>query len=112
MAPATTARAQDLGIEFLFQEKGNKLQFAEEILSRTSLSWADTCYIGDDIVDLCMFRHTQLAISVANAHPMAKEISHYVTTKAGGKGAVREVCELILQAQGKWDNIEILKRGL
>lgn len=111
-SPATTARAQDLGIEFLFQEKGNKLQFAEEILSKTSLSWADTCYIGDDIVDLCIFRHTQLAISVANAHPMAKEISHYVTTKAGGKGAVREVCELILQAQDKWDNIEILKRGL
>ena len=109
---ATAARAEELGITLLSQQRGDKILFTEDILKKTGLSWEDTCYIGDDIVDIGMFRKTPLAIAVRNAHPLLIEMADYVTIKKGGNGAIREVCELILMAQNKCDNLEFFKRGL
>ena len=59
-------------------------------------------YIGDDLTDVVVMRRVGLAIATANARPEVKRIAHYVTEHAGGQGAVREVCELLLKAQGYW----------
>jgi YrbI family 3-deoxy-D-manno-octulosonate 8-phosphate phosphatase len=109
---ATTARAKELGIEFVIQEKGDKIKFAEEILHQTGFVWDDVCYTGDDIIDLGMLRKAALAVTVQDAHPLVKKMCHYTTSKNGGQGAIREISEFILHAQGKWENLDILKRGL
>ena len=99
---ATEARAADLKIDFLEQPKHGKVEAVEQILAKCSLSWADACFVGDDIVDIAVFRKVGLAVAVANARPVAKAEAHLVTKASGGYGAVREVIEKILQAQGKW----------
>ncbi len=109
-SPATTARAKQLKIEFVSQEPGDKIAFAEKILRQTGLSWEDTCYIGDDIVDMNVFLKTPLSIAPQNAHPVVRPMVNYITQRAGGEGAVREVAELILLAQNRWESHEILQR--
>jgi 3-deoxy-D-manno-octulosonate 8-phosphate phosphatase (KDO 8-P phosphatase) len=74
----------------------------EQILTQTSLTWADVCFVGDDVVDIGVFRKAGLAVAVANARPEAKAEAHLVTRARGGHGAVREIIEKILKAQGKW----------
>lgn len=100
---ATTRRAKELKVDFLSQDKSSKLAVAEKILAETKLSWPDVCYMGDDIVDLCLLTRAGLAVSVPNGITEAKDVSDYVTKAAGGYGAVREVVELILKTQKKWD---------
>ena len=102
---ATTARAEDLKIDFLVQTKGSKVAAAEAILRQTQLNWAQTAYLGDDIVDLGMLRRAGLAVSVPDGVNEAKVAAHYVTKLPGGQGAVREVVEMILKAQGSWPSI-------
>jgi 3-deoxy-D-manno-octulosonate 8-phosphate phosphatase (KDO 8-P phosphatase) len=75
------------------------------LLRREKLSWDEVCYMGDDIVDLGPLRKAGIGIAVANAVAEAKAAADFVTRAAGGGGAVREVIEMILQAQGKWDGI-------
>ena len=67
------------------------------------LSWDEVCFVGDDIVDLGPLRRAGVAVAVANAVREAKAAAHLVTRAAGGRGAVREVVEMILKAQGKWN---------
>jgi len=99
---ATKARAADLKIDFLEQPTDGKVAAVEQILSRCSLSWAETCFVGDDVVDIGVFRKVGLAVAVANARREAMAAAHLVTRNRGGHGAVREVIERILKAQGKW----------
>jgi len=99
---ATKARAADLKIDFLEQPTDGKVAAVEQILAQTGLSWADACFVGDDVVDIGVFRKAGLAVAVANARPEAKAEAHMVTRSHGGHGAVREVIEKILKAQGKW----------
>lgn len=99
---ATTHRAKELNIDFLHQRDGNKVEAAASILQEAKLDWRQACYMGDDIVDLGVFRRVGLAVAVANAIAEAKAVAHYVTRRAGGEGAVRETIELILKAQNKW----------
>jgi 3-deoxy-D-manno-octulosonate 8-phosphate phosphatase (KDO 8-P phosphatase) len=101
-SPATRRRARDLKIDFLHQAQDNKVPAAEAILARAGVRWDAVCYLGDDIVDLGVLRRAGLAVSVANGLPEARALAHYVTRKAGGRGAVREVAERILKAQKKW----------
>jgi 3-deoxy-D-manno-octulosonate 8-phosphate phosphatase (KDO 8-P phosphatase) len=100
---ATTHRANDLKIDFLHQADGNKVVAAEKIIADTKLTWEDVCYMGDDIVDLGVLKRAGLAVTVPHAIAEAQEMAHYVTELPGGDGAVREVVEMILKAQGKWD---------
>ncbi len=102
---ATRQRADELKIDYLHQDKGRKVDAIENLLQTAGLSWADTCYMGDDIVDLGALRRAGMAVAVANAIPEIKKLAHYVTRKEGGQGAMREVATLILKAQGHWPRL-------
>jgi 3-deoxy-D-manno-octulosonate 8-phosphate phosphatase (KDO 8-P phosphatase) len=101
-------RAQDLGIREVYQGARDKVMIFEGMLLKKNMKADRVAYMGDDVVDIPLFRKAGLSIAVADACEEAKQAAHYVTEKEGGKGAVREVCEMILRAQGKWD--EIAKR--
>ena len=104
---ATALRANELKITFLVQQKDHlsKSGAIERILSREKLNWDEVCYVGDDIVDLGPLEKAGVGVAVANAVSEAKVAADFVTRAAGGHGAVREVVEMILKAQGKWDAI-------
>lgn len=102
---ATSLRAQDLKIDFLWQRKGSKVDAVEQLLAQEGLTWDAVCYVGDDIVDLGVLKRAGVAFAVANAVAEAKAAADYVTRASGGHGAVREVVELILKAQKKWARI-------
>jgi len=103
---ATTQRANDLKIDFLVQaHDGNKVAAVEKILGETRVGWDHLCYMGDDIVDLGVLKRAGLSVSVPHALPEVKQLSHYVTKREGGEGAVREVIDMILKAQGKWEKL-------
>jgi len=104
---ATTQRARDLKIDFLHQREGSKVAAVETILAHAGLTWADACYIGDDIVDLGALKRAGVAVAVANAVAEVKAMADYVTSASGGHGAVREVVELILKAQHKWRRLVV-----
>jgi 3-deoxy-D-manno-octulosonate 8-phosphate phosphatase (KDO 8-P phosphatase) len=99
---ATTQRARDLKIDFLHQGDGNKVQAAQSIITQCKCEWEAVCYMGDDLVDLGVLRRVGVAVTVPHAVREVQLVAHYVTKSAGGHGAVREVVELILKAQGKW----------
>jgi 3-deoxy-D-manno-octulosonate 8-phosphate phosphatase (KDO 8-P phosphatase) len=103
----TEARAAELGIDLLVQQgdRLSKTGAVEKLLRRTKVNWDAVCFVGDDVVDLGPLTRAGLAVAVANAGREVKAAAHYVTRAAGGHGAVREVAEMILQAQGKWDAI-------
>ena len=106
-SPVTKARAAELGIDFLVQQgdRLSKTGAVEKLLRRTKLGWDAVCFVGDDVVDLGPLARAGLAVAVADARPEVKAAAHYITRAAGGHGAVREMAEMILQAQGKWDAI-------
>jgi 3-deoxy-D-manno-octulosonate 8-phosphate phosphatase (KDO 8-P phosphatase) len=90
-------------MDFVFQKQPEKVPAYELILRKAGLRDEQVAYIGDDLPDLPVLRRVGLAVAVANAVPEVKRVAHYVTRRAGGEGAVREVIELILKAQGKWE---------
>ena len=98
-------RARDLGIGEIHQGIFNKLGVSEEILKKRSLDYANIAYVGDDIVDIPLLKRVGFSVAVADAADDVKKYVDYVTRNKGGHGAVREVCELILQGQDKWDDV-------
>ncbi len=104
-SPASQQRADELKIDYFFQAKGSKVEAVQAILKQAQLDWEDTCYMGDDVVDLGALKRAGVSVAVANAIEEAKEMAHYVTKAHGGHGAVREVVRLILVAQNKWQNV-------
>jgi len=96
---ATQKRAKELKIDFLYQGIEEKTKIADCALRHFNSSWENTCYIGDDILDLGPLNRAGLAIAVNNAMPIVKKSAHYITKMTGGKGAVREIVDLILTAQ-------------
>jgi 3-deoxy-D-manno-octulosonate 8-phosphate phosphatase (KDO 8-P phosphatase) len=100
-----TRRAQELGIELVFQKIWNKLEVYEKILEETQFTPDQVAYIGDDLVDIPLLRRVGLAVAVADAVDEVKAAAHLVTQRPGGQGAVRELIELILRAQGHWDTL-------
>jgi 3-deoxy-D-manno-octulosonate 8-phosphate phosphatase (KDO 8-P phosphatase) len=99
---AVSARARECEIEFVYQHRATKLGALEEILAATGAAPGEVAYIGDDLPDLSVLERVGLAVAVANAAPEVKRVAHFVTSRPGGEGAVREVIELIVKAQGKW----------
>ena len=99
---ATDRRAEDLKIDFLHQDRDSKVAAAEDMMAQAGCQWTETCYMGDDIVDLAVLKRAGLAATVPDAIPEAKKLAHYVTKASGGAGAVREVVDLILKAQDRW----------
>lgn len=97
------ARMQNLGIDLLFQGIENKLETMQSLLERLGLPAAEAGYMGDDLPDLQVMAASGFSATPANGHDLAKRFARLTTAKAGGQGAVREVCEFILAAQGKFD---------
>ncbi|MSQ95015.1 MAG: HAD-IIIA family hydrolase [Gemmataceae bacterium] len=98
-------RAEELGIHAVVQGAADKKAALVQMLAQLGLKREEVCVVGDDIVDLPMLRVAGLAVAVADACLEAKEDADYVTQAPGGGGAVREVIELILRAQGSWQAI-------
>lgn len=96
-------RMQNLGIEHVYQGKLEKLPAFEELVNKLGLSFEQTAYVGDDVVDLPVMRQAGLAIAVQDAHPIAKQHAHWQTPHAGGRGAARDVCDMIMEAQNTLD---------
>jgi len=95
-------RARDLKLEQVHQGIRNKLKAFREILSAERLSASEVAFVGDDVIDLTVMRNCGFSVAVANARREVKQAAHYVTPHAGGDGALRDVIEFILKAQGKW----------
>src|SRR5579872_5561801 len=100
---AVAVRARECQVEFVYQHRATKLGALEEILQTTGVNESEVAYVGDDLPDLSVLRRVGLAVAVANAVPEVKRAAHFITTRSGGEGAVREVIELIVKAQGKWE---------
>ncbi len=96
-------RAHSLGITHLYQGVNDKLDTMQELLARLQLPPDAAAFMGDDVVDLPVMRHVGLSISVPDAPQVVRDRAHYVTRCSGGHGAVREVCELLMSAQGTLD---------
>ncbi len=99
---AVGKRAEELGLDDVHLGIRDKLSRMEEILQREGLSFDQAAFIGDDLNDLFLLEKVGLAITVPNGAPELKAIAHYITGRSGGRGAVREVVELILKGQGRW----------
>ncbi len=101
---ATTLRATELRVDEVIQDKGaRKVPAMTEMLLRRGIGWDEVAFVGDDLADLPVFRRVGLPIAVANAVDEVKALAHYQTAARGGDGAVREAIEVLLRAQGRWD---------
>src|SRR5262249_6512586 len=101
----TETRAQQVKMTYVYQGHIEKIPILEEIFQKSGIAPEQTAYAGDDLTDLVAMRRVGFAIAVANARPEVKRAAHYVTVACGGQGAVREICELLLEAQGRWADI-------
>lgn len=99
---AIRPRARDMRVKAVFANISPKSAVLDKILKRYKVSPDEICFAGDDLVDLCLIKKVGFAVAVFNACREIKQVSHYITLREGGRGAVREVAELILKAQGKW----------
>lgn len=98
-------RARDLGIEIVVQGREDKLVAIREILTGHNILLNEVAYMGDDLPDLSAISAVGLGMTVANGVSEVKKAAHWTSQYRGGHGAVREACELILNAQGKWDRL-------
>jgi len=98
-------RARDLKLEHVHQGIQDKLSVFEEILQQEGISASEAAYVGDDVIDLPVMRNCGFAVAVANARDEVKKEAHYVTRHPGGDGALRDVIEYVLKAQGKWQHV-------
>lgn len=96
-------RSSELGIDVLFQGSLSKLEPYQQILNEFSLTDEQVAYVGDDLVDLPILRRVGFSATVADAVPDVLPLVDYVTRREGGRGAVREICDMLLRAQGHWD---------
>jgi len=109
-SPPTERRAEQLKIEYVYQDCHYKLPVIEQLADQIGLLPENMTFIGDDLTDMPVMRYVGFAVAVANAVDEVKECADYVTTRSGGNGAVREVIEYILKNSGKWQ--ELMKRYL
>jgi 3-deoxy-D-manno-octulosonate 8-phosphate phosphatase (KDO 8-P phosphatase) len=101
-SPATARRARESSMEFVIQGQPKKLESYKAVLTRAGVTDEEVAYVGDDLPDLPILQRVGLGVAVANAAVEVKRAAHYVTVAKGGEGAIREVVELILKAQGRW----------
>ena len=108
-----TRRAQELGITILYMGISNKKQALEQILQQEKLTLAEVAYMGDDLNDLSVLQVVGLSAAPANAVVEVKERVQYICQRSGGQGAVRELLEQLLKAQGLWKKVikEYLQQG-
>ncbi len=102
---AISPRAKDMRVAEVFGDIFPKSAVLGKILKKYGVGSDEVCFVGDDLVDLSIMRKVGLPVAVANAAAEIKEAAGFVTSRVGGRGAVREVAELILKSQGKWEDI-------
>ncbi|HHB13045.1 MAG TPA: 3-deoxy-manno-octulosonate-8-phosphatase KdsC [Chromatiales bacterium] len=93
-------RMADLGVQHVYQGRRDKLPAFQELLQRLDMAAEHTAYVGDDVVDLPVMVRVGLAVAVQDAHPLVKRHAHWITASPGGRGAAREVCELLMEGHG------------
>ena len=98
-------RARDLGIKKVYQRGTNKIDIYEKILKGKKLKDIHVGFVGDDLVDIPVLKRVGFSAAVGDAIPEVKKVVDYVASKRGGEGAVREICELLLKVQNKWEGI-------
>jgi 3-deoxy-D-manno-octulosonate 8-phosphate phosphatase (KDO 8-P phosphatase) len=101
--PVVERRAQNLGIQHLYQGREDKLVVLDELLAELNLKYSQVAFLGDDLPDLPVMRRVGLGMAVASADGFVRQHAHGVTQARGGEGAAREFCELIMRAQGSLD---------
>src|SRR5215469_6419200 len=105
VSPATEERARQVKMTYVYQGQIEKLPILEEIHKHSGVALDEMAYAGDDLTDVVCMRRVGFAIAPANAREEVKRAAHYVTKASGGRGAVREICEMLLQAHGHWSDI-------
>lgn len=104
-SPATVERCRILNMKYVYQGLLDKIASFQEVIADAGVTNDEVVFIGDDFTDVPLFHRSGLAVAVANARDEVKEVAHYVTQATGGHGAVREVVELVLKAQGRWQTV-------
>lgn len=104
-SPALRRRCKELDVEFVYEKQGHKIAAYEDILRKTGAKESEVAYLGDDLPDLTIMRRVGLAVAVADAAPEVKRAADYRTKAAGGKGAARELVEIILRSKGIWEEM-------
>jgi 3-deoxy-D-manno-octulosonate 8-phosphate phosphatase (KDO 8-P phosphatase) len=105
VSPATETRAKQVKMTYVYQGHIEKIPILEQILLDAAISASEVAYIGDDLTDVVVMNRVGLGIATANARSEVKHCAKYVTEAPGGRGAVREVAELLLKAQGHWQDL-------
>ena len=105
VSPALDVRARQCKMAYVYQGHIEKIPILEEILAKSGFTAGQVAYIGDDLTDIVIMNRVGLGIATANARPEVKRAALHVLNASGGSGAVREVCELLLQAQGHWEGL-------
>ena len=105
VSPATAERARQCKMSYVYQGHIEKIPILDEIMADSGLPLENVAYIGDDLTDIVIMRRVGLSFAPANSRPEVKRIADHVLQASGGNGAVREVCEILLQAKGLWENI-------
>ena len=99
---AISPRARDMRVAQVYADISPKSAVLDKILKKYRLTPEEICFVGDDLVDLCLMKKVGLSVAVFNACPEIKQSASYITIRHGGRGAVREVSELILKSKGQW----------
>jgi 3-deoxy-D-manno-octulosonate 8-phosphate phosphatase (KDO 8-P phosphatase) len=102
-SPAVAQRARELKVTFVYLGQARKTQAFEECLEKAGVTGEEVAYMGDDLPDIPLARRAGLAVCVADGAPELKAVCHYTTRRLAGHGAAREVVELVLKAQGRWE---------
>jgi 3-deoxy-D-manno-octulosonate 8-phosphate phosphatase (KDO 8-P phosphatase) len=102
-SPAVTQRAHELSVEFVYLGQETKMAAFEECVKKAGVREEEVAYMGDDLPDMPVAKRAGLAVAVSNAAAELKAVCHYITQARGGEGSAREVVELILKAQGRWE---------
>jgi len=102
---AVARRAGELGIEFVRQGDEHKLEAFAEVMRQAEVDENEVAFVGDDLTDIPIMRRVEFAVAVADAVVETRSVAHYVTRANGGHGAIREVVEIILKAQGRWNDL-------
>jgi len=105
LSEATTERARQAKMTYIFQGHTEKIPILEQILQDSRIPAEEVAYIGDDLTDIVIMKRVGFGVAVGNARPEVKRAADFVTTAVGGSGAVREVIELMLRAKGEWAGI-------
>ena len=102
---AVARRAQELGIEFVCQGSPDKIAAFEQLLKEAGVDENEVAFVGDDLPDIPVMNRAEFAVAVADAVEETRAVAHYVTRARGGRGAIREVIEIILKSQGRWHDL-------